>query len=337
MKTQPRITASNFLKEVSKQNIMIIGDVMIDSYLFGHVSRISPEAPVPVVDVQKREDRLGGAANVALNIQAMGATPIICSVIGKDEKSKTFAQLLTKAKISKKGLISSLERCTTTKFRIIGNNMQMLRVDEESRHELSSSEEKRLLSNIIKTIRDKHIDAIIFQDYDKGVITKSLIEQVVYYANKRNIPICVDPKKRHFTDYKNVTLIKPNLKELSEGLNVSFDMKNLEEIEKAMKFLRKEQAVELVFTTLSELGVAILDKKKFFHHPAHIRQIADVSGAGDTVISVAALCLALGFQSKPQALARISNLAGGLVCESVGVVSIDKKRLLEEIKLHKCL
>jgi rfaE bifunctional protein kinase chain/domain len=327
--------ASNFLKEIAKKRIMIIGDIMIDSYLWGNVNRISPEAPVPVVDVKKREERLGGAANVALNIQAMGATPIVCSVAGKDSKSETFFQLLKQSKISSSTIVKSSERCTTTKFRIIGNNTQMLRVDEENRHELSAAEEKKLFAIISKVIQTQPIDAVIFQDYDKGVITKSLIENVVKLAKKHGIPTCVDPKKRHFSDFKNVTLFKPNLKELSEGLNFSFDTNNLKEVEKAMKLLQKTLSADIVFTTLSEFGVAIMDQKTFFHDPAHIRQIADVSGAGDTVISIAALCLTLDLPI--QVIAKIANLSGGLVCESVGVVSVDKHRLLSEINFHKCL
>jgi rfaE bifunctional protein kinase chain/domain len=326
---------SNFLKEIAQKHILIIGDVMVDSYLWGQVNRISPEAPVPVVDVNKREYRLGGAANVALNVQAMGATPIICSVIGNDSKGEIFFQLLKQAKIASQTMVKSSERCTTTKFRIIGNNTQMLRVDEENRHELSATEEKKLFAIISKVIQTQPIDAIIFQDYDKGVITKSLIENTVKLAKKQGIPTCVDPKKRHFLDFKQVTLFKPNLKELSEGLNISFDAKNLKDVEKAMKLLQKTISTDIVFTTLSELGVAIMDKKTFFHNPAHVRQIADVSGAGDTVISVATLCLALGLPI--ETIAKIANLAGGLVCESVGVVSVDKHRLLSEIKNHKCL
>ncbi len=329
------LTLANFLGEISKKRIMIIGDIMIDSYLWGDVNRISPEAPVPVVDVKKREERLGGAANVALNIQAMGATPIICSVVGKDSKADVFFQLLKQAKISVQTIVKSSERCTTTKFRIIGNNTQLLRVDEENRHELSAAEEKKLVAVISNVIQTQGVDAIIFQDYDKGVITKSLIEQVVKLAKKQGIPTCVDPKKRHFLDYKNVTLFKPNLKELSEGLNVSCQAKNLKDVEKAVKLLQKKLSADIVFTTLSEYGVAIMDKSKFFHNPAHIRQIADVSGAGDTVISVAALCLTLGLPI--QSIAKIANLAGGLVCEYVGVVSVDKHRLLNEIKIHNCL
>ena len=329
------LNTSNFLKELSQKRIMIIGDIMVDSYLWGQVNRISPEAPVPVVDVTKREYRLGGAANVALNIQAMGATPIICSVAGNDAKGEIFFQLLKQSKISSQTVFKSSERCTTTKFRIIGNNMQMLRVDEENRHELSAKEEKKLMDIITKVVQKQPIDAIIFQDYDKGVITKSLIENVVKLAKKHGIPTCVDPKKRHFLDFKNVTLFKPNLKELSEGLNVSFDAKNLKDVEKTVKLLQKKLSVDIVFTTLSELGVAIMDRKTFFHNPAHIRQIADVSGAGDTVISVAALCLTLGLPI--QTIAKIANLAGGLVCESVGVVSVDKHQLLNEIKKHNCL
>lgn len=310
---------------------------MIDSYWFGQVSRISPEAPVPVVDVRERDHRLGGAGNVALNILSMGATPIICSVVGRDQQSNLFFDLLRRSGISTSTIIRSSERCTTTKSRVVGNGVQMLRFDEENRQELSESEERQLLKTIRKTLQTQTVDAIIFQDYDKGVITRSLIEAVVLLAKSSRIPVCVDPKKRHFRDYKGVTLIKPNLKELSEGLEISIAGNHLPSLREAMRELRKKLEVDMVFTTLSEFGVAILDSERFSHYPAHVRQISDVSGAGDTVISVVALGLAIGLQNNPEALARISNLAGGLVCESVGVVSVDKKRLLEEIKKHSCL
>ena len=314
-------------------NVLIIGDVMIDNYLWGKVERISPEAPVPIVSVQKKESRLGGAANVAINISAMGANPILCAVIGVDSNGRSFIEMLHQQNMTSEGMLQSQERPTTVKTRIIGNNHQMLRVDEELEEDISTIEKKQILHRIQSILDTKKIDVVIFEDYDKGLLSKSLIEQVVKIANQKNIPIAVDPKKRNFNHYKNVTLFKPNLKELREGMKLDLEKGNLDDIKKAVRKLSTEHKLENVMVTLSEQGMFIVNEKNEFHIPAHIRNIADVSGAGDTVISIAALCLAV--QAGPELTATISNLAGGLVCEKVGVVPIVKSDLLEEVKRLK--
>lgn len=317
----------------NKLNILIIGDVMIDSYQWGKVERISPEAPVPICSVQKIEHRLGGAGNVALNISAMGATPILCTVIGRDSNEEILLSLLTEHDMTTEGMVVSSERPTTIKTRIIGNNTQMLRIDKETTNVLSYEEENLLLGKITDIIANKKIDAIIFQDYDKGVITERIIKETVKLAKQKSIPTTVDPKHRNFSSYKDVTLFKPNLKELKEGLKIEFDEPNLTNLTDAALLLHSKQRISQVFITLSEYGVFIADytqrQAEVKMLPAHLRKIADVSGAGDTVISVATLCLA----SKMSAIdiAKISNLAGGLVCENVGVVSIDKNRLYKEV------
>ncbi|MES2836902.1 MAG: bifunctional ADP-heptose synthase [Bacteroidota bacterium] len=315
-------------------NILIVGDVMIDSYVFGNVSRISPEAPVPIVAVNKKENRLGGAANVALNIKALGANPVLCSVIGNDENGKLFCALLQNQQMNSDGIILSNERTTTVKTRIIGNNHQMLRVDEEMLHNINQNEEEKLIAAIENCIKTKKIDAIIFEDYDKGCLTPAGIERIVSIANKHTIPTAVDPKKNNFLSYKNVTLFKPNLRELKEGLKIDFDAKNTAQLNNAVNDLLNKLQAKKALITLSELGVYIATPTENFSAPAHIRNIADVSGAGDTVISVATLCLAKNTSN--QVLAELSNLAGGLVCEKLGVVSIDKNQLLAEAeKLSK--
>jgi rfaE bifunctional protein kinase chain/domain len=204
----------------AQKNILIIGDVMLDAYLWGKVERISPEAPVPIVSVHKSEIRMGGAANVALNIQSMGAKPILCSVIGDDEKAAEFLARMELKKMDSSGIVRSSDRITTTKFRIIGNNMQMLRVDEENEKDLSQAEETALIEKIASIIEEKHIDAIILEDYDKGCLTKKVINYVIETAQKKNIIITVDPKKKNFKLYNNITLFKPNLKELCEGVGI---------------------------------------------------------------------------------------------------------------------
>jgi D-glycero-beta-D-manno-heptose-7-phosphate kinase len=323
----------SLFESFSNQNILIIGDVMIDAYLWGKVDRISPEAPVPIVSLRKRENRLGGAANVALNIQSMGATPILCSVIGKDEKSQVFFDLMQKQQLDTGGLITSSNRVTTTKFRIIGNNMQMLRVDEETEKELIPGESLLLFEKITQTINEKAVGAIVFEDYDKGVITRWLIDEVVKLAKTKNIPVVVDPKKRNFMNYRGVTLFKPNLKELREGLKLDEEPEGIDQIMDAVKQLQKKLDVVIAIATLSEKGICYSSRNSEGKYdtgniPAHVRDIADVSGAGDTVISIIALCMATHVSVDD--MARLSNLAGGLVCEYVGVMPINKERLFNE-------
>jgi rfaE bifunctional protein kinase chain/domain len=309
-------------------NVLIIGDVMIDSYMWGNVSRISPEAPVPVVAVSKKENRLGGAANVALNIQAMGATPFLCSFIGNDEGGKLFSSLMKKQKLSSEGILKSKSRTTTIKTRVLGGNHQMIRVDEEIDTSLSSTETTALFEAVKKMISSKKISVIVFEDYDKGCITPSLISSLTEFAATKKIPVIVDPKRRNFMEYRGVTMFKPNLKELKEGLKTDFDSGDIRALSKLVDAFMKKQKIASSLITLSEKGVYVNDQKTKTLIPAHVRDITDVSGAGDTVVSVAALCLALGLSSVTTAT--LSNLAGGLVCEKVGVVPVNKKELLKE-------
>ena len=322
--------------EVSSQQVLIIGDVMIDSYLWGNVDRISPEAPVPIVAVNRRESRLGGAANVALNIQAMGAKPIMCTVLGNDEKSNGFVDLMKAANMNTAGVIKSDERVTTVKFRILGNNVQLLRVDEEITSPLSENDENALIAKVEELLNTTEINAIIFQDYDKGNITQRVIAEVTTMAKAKGIPTTVDPKKRNFGNFTNVTLFKPNLKELREGLNIDIKDVTIDELRKAADVLHKKQGIDIVFVTLSEKGAYICDYRtaepRQVHVPAHLRSISDVSGAGDTVISVATLCLALGLDIEN--IIKYSNLAGGIVCESVGVVPIERNRFYSELEMY---
>ncbi len=315
-------------KSFNDLNVLIIGDVMIDSYLWGKVSRISPEAPVPIVAVDKKERRLGGAANVALNIQALGANPILCSVVGVDYEGLAFLDLLKTQKLSQKGILKCRDRITTVKTRVIGNNAQLLRVDEEVESEITASETQQLQTLISYIIQHDKIDVIIFEDYNKGLITPKLISKVVELAKNKGIPTCVDPKKKNFNSYKGVSLFKPNLKELKEGLKLDIGSENIGELQRAISSFRVKQKAETILVTLADKGIITNSRSVKEHIPAHIRSIADVSGAGDTVISVASLCRALECQDA--LTAAIANLSGGLVCEQVGVVPIDKETLLEE-------
>lgn len=325
---------NKFFNNATGLNVLIVGDVMIDSYIWGRVDRISPEAPVPIVTVSRRASLLGGAANVALNIKAIGGHPILCSVIGNDSKGDEFLQLLEKEELSTEGIVRSRERITTTKFRIIGNNYQMLRVDEETDTELHARETEDLLNRFTLLVKTYPVHIIIIQDYNKGVLTTKVIHKITARAGELHIPVAVDPKKRNFDEYKSVTLFKPNLKELIEGLKIDFDPNDTDHLREAVQAFQKIQDIDHMLVTLSDKGVFIssrMGEHAYITHsvPAYVRSIADVSGAGDTVISMAALCLAS--KMTPLDIATISNLAGGLVCESVGVVPIDKARLLEEL------
>ncbi len=319
---------NNIFLSFNNKVIVVIGDVMLDSYLWGSVNRISPEAPVPVVSVNKKENRIGGAANVALNIKKLGAMPIICSVIGNDENGKKFISRLKSNNLVYDNIIIDDNRLTTTKTRIISNNQQIVRVDEETDEQISSIIEEKLLSKIQNTINNYNVDAIIFEDYDKGIISKNLIDNVVSLANKNNILISVDPKKKNFNNYKNITMFKPNFKELIEGLKLDIDKNNIDKLPKLLTNLRNNNNIESVLITLSEKGLIYQTNDSTHKIPAMLRDITDVSGAGDTVISVATLCLCSGVSNKN--IAKISNIAGGLVCEKVGVVPIDKNQLLDE-------
>lgn len=309
------------------KKILIIGDVMVDSYLFGSVERISPEAPVPIVDIINKQNKLGGAANVATNIKNLGGTPILCTIIGKDDNSDIFLSLLKNAGLTNSYIHQTHTRITTNKTRIIGNNHQMLRVDEELKTELLLDDQYNFLCLVDDVLDHEKIDCIIFEDYDKGVLNEYIITEVINRAKKLNIPIIVDPKKKNFIHYKNVTLFKPNLKEFRESIGYS--------LEQGSKILH-DNGIKIVFVTLSENGIFISYKKddeiinKII--PGISREVVDVSGAGDTVISVVSMLIN---DFDIEEIAKISNIAGGIVCEEVGVVPIDITKLLKEYYENK--
>ncbi len=330
-----------FFTKISQAKVMIIGDVMIDSYMWGNVTRISPEAPVPVVSITRREQRLGGAANVALNIRALGATPIICSVLGNDDNSREFQQLMYQNEMDRRGIITSDSRITTVKSRVIGNNMHIVRVDEESTHPLTAIEEDQMIDRIRRIIKAMPVDAIIFQDYDKGNITPRIIDEVTSWAQRKKIITTVDPKHRNFSTFHDSTLFKPNLKELREGLNIDIDDNDpqqlQDDLQKAAILLHERQHNDIVLITLSSKGMYACDfrsgEPESIFLPARVRSISDVSGAGDTVISVVTLALAAGASLRNAV--QCANLAGGIVCEQVGVVPINKQRLIDEMSAAK--
>ena len=306
---------------------------MIDSYIWGKVERISPEAPVPVISITNKEIRLGGAANVAKNIASLGATPLLCSVVGDDHDGHVLLDLMATRGMDTRGMVQSKDRLTTVKERMLSSSQQLLRIDRETTKSLRSFDKAKLLKKIEQLIGE--VDVVIFEDYDKGVLDKELIQSIVELSIGNDTPTAVDPKKENFLSYENVTLFKPNLKEIKEGLKLDFSNDDEIAISEASKSLRNKMAVEKVFITRSEYGVYISSNEHQHFVPAHVRSISDVSGAGDTVVSTASLCLALGLPDK--FIAELSNLAGGLVCEHLGVVSVEKQQLLVEAKKHNLL
>lgn len=322
--------AKQIFKSFNGLKVLVIGDVMIDAYTWGKVERVSPEAPVPVLSWESEEKRLGGAANVALNIKALGAKVCLCSIIGNDAAGKDFKELLKKERLSAKGISAIASRQTTVKTRMIASGQHLLRVDKEDRHELSKKEEKDFITKRFhKTMESFQPDIILFQDYNKGLLTKEVINFALKWAKEKKIPTIVDPKYRNFFTFEKCTLFKPNLKEVNAilGEKISPELKSLA---RADVLLRKKLKNELTMITLSEKGVFISNGKSKTIIPTIPRNISDVCGAGDTVVSIAALGLALGLPLNVIGL--LSNLAGGQVCEKPGVVAVDKKQLLEEFE-----
>jgi rfaE bifunctional protein kinase chain/domain len=322
------------LKELFRKfntvKVIVAGDVMVDAYLRGTVNRISPEAPVPVVSIDEREERPGGAANVALNIRELGATPLLCTFIGKDDAAKSLLKILQKQKISTKNILFSAGRNTSVKTRVLSRNHQMLRYDMESTADLTAEEENLMVKNIAALITAEKPQALIFEDYNKGVLTASLITKVIRICHEHEVIVAVDPKKKNFFAYKNADLFKPNLREINEALNHDFTDTGLPAMNMVAKALKKKLPHFNTIITLSEQGVFYHSKKESAIIPAHKRDISDVSGAGDTVIAMATLCLAAGLPLAEAAA--LANIAGGLVCEQPGVVPVTKKMLLQEFK-----
>jgi D-glycero-beta-D-manno-heptose-7-phosphate kinase len=316
--------------QFAQLKVAVIGDVMLDTYWWGKVDRISPEAPVPVVAVSKKEQRIGGAGNVALNLQSLGATVSVLSVLGKDDDGEQLKALLQDNNISTKYLVYSQQRITTNKIRIISRNQHMMRLDAEIIHDIDKPDEDQLLKAVENYITAVSPDIIILEDYNKGVLTQNVIAKIITLCQQHNILTTVDPKRKNFFAYKGVDIFKPNLKEVKEGLNLLTDEVNLSSLKDIHLQLQEKLQHKISFITLSEKGVFYNDATDASIIPTHIRSIADVSGAGDTVIAVASLVYAA---TKNVALmADIANVAGGLVCEEVGTVAIDKTKLLEECK-----
>lgn len=318
-------------QQFSSIKVGVVGDVMLDTYMWGDVERISPEAPVPVVSLKKREHRIGGAGNVALNLQSLGVKPFVISVIGQDDEADQLIKLFKEKNINTDYCISSNERITTNKTRVISRNQHMMRLDAEVTKDLSDKEEKELLNHFYEFIEKEQPDIVILEDYNKGVLTGSVIHQIIDWCKKKKILTAVDPKRKNFFEYKGADLFKPNLKEAKEALNLLFSNPNAALLDDIHSELHNLLEHHISFITLSEKGVYYREDEKSAWIPSHLRNIADVSGAGDTVIAVAATVYAA--TKNVHLMAEIANIAGGLVCEEVGTAVIDKLKLQHECEL----
>jgi len=319
---------TQLFKSFSSLRVGVVGDVMLDTYMWGNVERISPEAPVPIVSLNHRELRIGGAGNVALNIESLGAKVSIITITGKDEDGEQLTGLLKAKHIDTSYLLQSEERVTTNKMRIICRNQQMMRLDSEVTNDISNKLEALLFKKLELFINNEKPDVIVFEDYNKGVLTENFITKAIALCRKKKILTAVDPKRKNFFSYRYIDIYKPNLKEVKEGLNLIFeeaDTTLLNSIHVELYNLLKHK-VSLI--TLSEKGIFYNDQNKSSIIPSHMRNISDVSGAGDTVIAVASLVYAA--TRNAHLMAEIANIAGGLVCEEVGTVAIDKEKLQQE-------
>jgi rfaE bifunctional protein kinase chain/domain len=308
--------------------VAVIGDVMLDTYWWGKVDRISPEAPVPVVAVTKRDQRIGGAGNVALNLVSLGAHVNVLTVLGKDDDGEQLTTLFNQNNISAKYIVTSTDRITTNKIRIISRNQHMMRLDAEMQTDITQNDEEKLLYAFEQYIAAESPDIVILEDYNKGVLTQTVVTKIIALCKQHHILTAVDPKRKNFFSYVGVDIFKPNLKEAVEGLNILTDVVNLSLLKDIHLLLQEKLKHKISFITLSEKGVFYNDNNSSSLIPTHIRSIADVSGAGDTVIAVASLVYAATKNVK--LMAEVANIAGGLVCEEVGTVAINKESLLKE-------
>jgi rfaE bifunctional protein kinase chain/domain len=319
---------NELFKSFSSVKIGVIGDMMLDTYWWGNVERISPEAPVPVVTVDRKEYRIGGAGNVALNLASLGTPVSVFSVLGRDDDGQVLKGLLDEKKIETGYLLYAENRITTNKMRVISRNQQMMRLDSETTLPLREDQEQQLIDSVSRFIRDQSPAAIIFEDYNKGVLTQKVIHEVIAICQEHQVITAADPKRKHFFEYRGVDIFKPNLKEAREALNLLIEEVNDHTLIHIHHSLKARLKHRISFITLSEKGVFYEDGQDAHIVPSHIRDIADVSGAGDTVIAVATLVYTV--TKNTAMMAEIANLAGGLVCEAVGTVAIDRQRLLEE-------
>lgn len=313
----------NILNSFHSKRIAVIGDIMLDKYIFGHVSRISPEYPVPVVDVTHEDLRLGGAANVALNTLSLGAETFLIGITGADDNRKILLELFRNRGLATEGMICDPSRPTTCKTRILSQNHHITRVDFESRKEIDSKIEQMVFDSF-EALLDS-IDAVVLEDYNKGLLSTQLIQKIITSAKKHNIPVLVDPKLQNFFAYKGCSVFKPNLSEIAASLGIVIH-NNDNEVEHACQLLQEKLQADTIIVTRSDKGMTIYNGS-FTHIEATSLEVADVSGAGDTVIGILALGAAAGIDIVTNAT--IANLAAGTVCQEVGAVPVRPDKLLK--------
>jgi len=310
----------------SNLHVLIIGDVMIDFYLFGEVNRISPEAPVPVVEILSKESRLGGAANVALNIHHLGATPHLLTMVGTDDTGNQLVKLMEDNELITEHVLQHKSRVTTLKTRVFDEDKQVVRFDEEEVADITDAQEAQLLKEFKRIMSNTKIDIIIIQDYNKGVLTKHFIKQILLVATKSEIPVAVDPKERNFFDYQAIDLFKPNLRELSEAIGYRINPKSIESLRSGAEELRRKNRFKNLMVTLGANGIFCYTKGgNSFIVPSRAIKAADVSGAGDTVISLASMAYVQKYTMKE--MAQMANKGAGVVCKKIGVVPVKLKEL----------
>jgi rfaE bifunctional protein kinase chain/domain len=313
-------------KKFCGKRIAVVGDLMLDRYFWGTVTRISPEAPVPVVEVEEESTRFGGAANVANNIASLGGIPLLIGVVGNDAGAHQFRSLAEKKGFSTEGIITDDSRPTTIKTRVIAHSQHVVRIDQEEKTDLHPDAQRRVLA-VFEAQLDA-IDGIILEDYNKGVLTKELIGSFVRLAKEHKKPIAVDPKFHNFFEYREVSVFKPNRKETEEALGRR--LAAFAEAEEAAHELLRRTGADNVLLTLGERGMLLLERNgQLAHVETKARKVADVSGAGDTVIATLTMSIVAGASVREAAM--LANYAGGIVCGEVGIVPIEKEALLRSV------
>ncbi len=324
----PAGTIDSLLNSIRNKRIAVIGDVMLDKYIFGHVSRISPEYPVPVVDVNREDYRLGGAANVALNTLSLGADTLLIGVAGEDGDREILLDLFRKHGLPAEGIISDPSRPTTCKTRILSQNHHIVRVDFEKRHEIDNNIEELVFGSFLSALSS--LDAVVLEDYNKGLLSRKLIERIIATARDKGIPVLVDPKHLNFFAYRGCSVFKPNLSEIASSLGIVLQNED-REVEKACMVLQEKIQADTIVVTRSEKGMTVFDGS-FTHIGATSLDVADVSGAGDTVIGMLALGAAAGFDIVTNAT--MANLAAATVCQEVGAVPVKAEKLIKVCQEH---
>ena len=309
------------------RNVLVVGDLMLDTYLWGDINRISPEAPVPIVEVKKIEYNPGGAANVALNLASLGCKVSLIGLIGTDAEGTILKNLLDQRNIICTDLVISESRPTTVKSRIIAHTQQVVRAAREMNKDLSESSNNNLIKSVKEIIED--VDAVILGDYNKGVLNLVSVKAIIDAANNAGKPVYVDPKESNFNAYKNVRLFKPNLSEFKNAYIED------ESLEVAGFQFKHEINAEILMITRGADGVSLFDGSDYHHFPTKARLVHDVSGAGDTVIATFTLSDICGASTEESVT--LSNYAAGRVCEEVGVVPISLKMLDEMLSHHNSI